>query len=583
MRDERMLHDFAEIASDWFWETDAQHRFTFFSNRISEVVGVPAEVFLGKCRAELPLGFDDTALWSDHVADLEARRPFRDFTYQARRPTDNSVFWVRTSGQPVFSQNGLFLGYRGTGLDVTVEVLARTQLEQSNVELKERNAELLKAKRTIERMAYEDPLTGLKNRRFIEEELARLAGKPDLSFAVLHADLDRFKQINDTLGHAAGDEVLCVVAKRLQVCFPSHSTIGRMGGDEFIVLAASPDPKLLLEQANAAICDISQTIMLDETSVEPGASFGIAFREGPRESVHQLLSRADLALYEAKALGRNRAQVFTPDLHSRLTQEKALANDLQLGVKNGEVEVWYQPQIDAQSGELSGAEALMRWNCPKRGVVTPDQFMPTAESLGLMHEIDGLVLRKALDFANQMAKDGNVLPRLSINVSSDRLTEGRIVEEVQSLWCDRRTQLSFELVETVTFDGTMSEIIKHNLDRLREIGVSLEVDDFGTGHASITALLQVEPDFLKIDRSLVSKVLVDLKCRRLVTHVVGMAEVMNIGVIAEGVETEKQAQCLAELGCHKLQGFHFATPMPAADFAGYVIKHQKPEPRIVNG
>ncbi|MEO0877050.1 MAG: sensor domain-containing diguanylate cyclase, partial [Bacteroidota bacterium] len=254
--DDRLLHDFAEIASDWFWETDAQHRFTFFSNRISEVIGVPAEFFLGKSRMELLKGSDDQNSWAEHFADLEARRPFRDFTYQAKRPIDNSAFWIRTSGEPVFSKAGNFLGYRGTGLDVTVEVLARAQLEKSNIELKKRNAELLKAKSTIERMAYEDPLTGLKNRRFIEEEFARLVQRNGPSFSVLHSDLDRFKQINDTLGHAAGDQVLRVVANRLLACFPPPATIGRIGGDEFVILIGSSDPILLKEQADAAIRDI---------------------------------------------------------------------------------------------------------------------------------------------------------------------------------------------------------------------------------------------------------------------------------------------------------------------------------------
>ncbi|MCV3273868.1 putative bifunctional diguanylate cyclase/phosphodiesterase [Roseobacter sinensis] len=419
-------------------------------------------------------------------------------------------------------------------------------------------------------MAYEDTLTGLKNRRFIEDELGRRAGETGRSTHVLHMDLDRFKQINDTLGHAAGDAVLRVVAKRLRSCFPPPAIIGRMGGDEFIVLVDTPDPGGLLDQANRAIRDIRQKISLGEASVDPGASFGIALGGTSEDSVQHLLSKADLALYEAKALGRNRAELFTPELHNRVTEEKALARDLQLGVQNNEIETWFQPQIDAVSGRLAGAEALMRWHCRQRGVLAPDRFMPTADALGLMPQIDSIVLRKALKFAQQMAEDGHVLPRLSINVCSDRLTDSSIVDDVRTLWLDRRTQLSFELVETVTFDGKMSEIIKHNLDRLREIGVSLEIDDFGTGHASITALLQVEPDFLKIDRSLVASVLSDLKCRRLVSHVIHMAEAMNIAGIAEGVETQNQALCLADLGCHQLQGFYIAAPMPASRFESFL-------------
>ncbi|MDW3223956.1 MAG: bifunctional diguanylate cyclase/phosphodiesterase [Paracoccaceae bacterium] len=419
-------------------------------------------------------------------------------------------------------------------------------------------------------MAYEDALTGLKNRRAMEDELGRKTGRNGCSTTVLHMDLDRFKQINDALGHAAGDEVLRVVAERLRACFPPPASIGRMGGDEFIVLVQGADPEALLNQTKQAIHNIRQAIALGEGSVSPGASFGIAISETSEDSAQQLLSKADLALYEAKALGRNRAEIFTPELHDRLAQEKELARDLQLGLQSNEIEVWFQPQIDARTGCISGAEALMRWNCRQRGILAPDQFMPTAETLGIMPQIDGFVLREALAFASQMADIGHALPRLSVNVCSDRLTDGSIVEDVRALWLDRRTQLSFELVETVTFDGDMSEIIRHNLDRLRETGVSLEVDDFGTGHASITALLQVEPDFLKIDRSLIANLLVDLNCRRLVTQVIDMATAMNIGVIAAGVETQEQVECLADLGCHQLQGFYYAAAMSAPCFSDYV-------------
>lgn len=574
--DNRLLHDFAEIASDWFWETDAEHRFVFFSERLSEVIGVPAEAYLGISRAEVPTDAVDCQHWKAHIADLEARRPFRDFVYQATRPADGTAFWVRTSGQPVFDEEGEFLGYRGTGTDVTAEVIARQQLEQSNAELKERNSDLLKAKLTIERMAYEDTLTGLKNRRFIEDELQRIAKEGKGPTSILHVDLDRFKQINDTLGHAAGDEVLRVVADRLQSSFPPPATIGRMGGDEFIVLVEAANADDLLDQANKAIHELRREVFLAKASVDPGASIGIAIGTTPDCNVQRLLAKADLALYEAKALGRNRAQLFTPELHNRLTEEKALARDLRLGVQKGEIEAWFQPQIDAATGSLSGAEALMRWRCEKRGVLAPEKFMPTAEALGIMSQIDGVILKKSVDFAEQMAQAGHVLPRLSINVSTDRLTDGAIVDEVRALWRDRRTQLSFELVETVTFDGHVSEIIMHNLDRLREIGAALEIDDFGTGHASITALLQVEPDFLKVDRALVANVLLDVKCRRLVNHVVEMAEAMNIGVIAEGVETREQADCLAELGCRHLQGFYIAPPMSADRFAPFVGEFGQP-------
>jgi diguanylate cyclase (GGDEF)-like protein/PAS domain S-box-containing protein len=565
----RLLQDFAEIASDWFWESDHEHRFTYFSKRLEEVTGVPSKEFLGKSRMEIPLLAHDEIAWTNHLEDLKACRPFRNFVYKANRPSDGSEFWVRISGQPVFSLDGTFEGYRGTGSDVTNEVVGRQAIEERNELLARQNAELAAAKQTIERMVYEDPLTGIKNRRYMEARLHALIEQGHKEVIALHIDLDMFKRINDTLGHAAGDEVLRVVGQRLEDCCEG-SDVGRMGGDEFLVLLTGPGLQEAQEQANAVVTAVDRPVTIEGDPVRTGASIGIAQLGTAAKTGHELLSCADLALYEAKKLGRNRAIVFTSELHQRQLEQRQLAHELHQAVEQDEFEVWFQPQFDATAAQLSGAEALIRWCHPTRGVVQPDCFLPVAEDIGLIAALDTLVLRKSLAFANRLADAGMPLPRLSVNVSFGRLNDSTLVDEVTDMWTDKRTQLAFELVETVLFDGETSEVIEHTLDRLREMGVALEIDDFGTGHASMTALLHVQPDNIKIDRSLVRNIVENHDHRRMVRAIVEMAEAIGLGVIAEGVETADHARCLAELGCAHLQGFYFARPMAAPDFADFI-------------
>ncbi|MEM6388178.1 MAG: EAL domain-containing protein [Pseudomonadota bacterium] len=566
----RLLHDFAEIASDWFWETDSEHRFTFFSRRLEEVTGVPSRDYIGKSRMEIPIAFQDDRKWLDHIEDLKAHRPFRNFTYKANRPSDGSEFWVRISGQPVFSPDGTFTGYRGTGTDVTAETVSRLSLEESNSVLARRNSELIAAKRTIERMAFEDELTGLNNRRFMENKLSGFVQKNEHEVVALHLDLDRFKQINDTLGHAAGDHVLRVVGQRLKECCVG-ADVGRMGGDEFLVLFKSTKLDEALKLSDEIISVVGKPVEFKGKPLTVGASVGVADAKTAARTENGLLLCADLALYEAKEKGRNRAEVFTPDLHARQTEQRKLANELREAIEREEFEVWFQPQFESVTHAIAGAEALVRWRHPVHGLVTPDYFLPMAEELGLLSKIDNMVLRQSLSVANALADAGQTLPRLSVNISFGRLNDPRMVEDVACLWKDKRTQLSFELVETVLFDGETSDVITDTLDRLREIGVELEIDDFGTGHASITALLHVQPENIKIDRSLVTAIVDNPSRHDLVRAIVEMSDAMGFGVIAEGVESADHARCLSELGCEILQGFHFARPMAPDVFLEFLF------------
>lgn len=568
---DRLLHDFAEIASDWFWETDQEHRFTFFSNRLEAVTGVASRAYLGRSRMDIPKSAIDAADWEKHVADLAARRPFRNLVYSATRPDDGSEFWVCISGQPRFDAEGQFLGYRGTGCDITEQITVRRDLEASNAALQKRNAELLAAKHTIERMAYRDELTGLENRRAIERVLQDFTDPATEAVVALHLDLDRFKEVNDTLGHAAGDTVLTMVGERLLACCGA-AHVGRMGGDEFLVLLPRADLDTAMPLSGAIITAIGQPIDIDGQSVQVGVSIGIADLATAARTDSALLSCADLALYQAKRQGRNQAVLFTAALYQKHLDHQKLAHDLHRAIVNEEFEIWLQPQFDASCQRITGAEALTRWRHPEHGIVAPDVFLPIAEMLGLLPKIDRFVLGKGIALAESLARAGTPLPRLSVNISFCRLNDAGLVDDVQALWTDKRTQLVFELVETVTFDGETSGVLRHTLDRLREIGVALEVDDFGTGHASITALLQVLPEFIKIDRSLVSNILADESRYKLVRAMVEMADAIGVGVIAEGVESAEQAACLTRLGCSHLQGYYLAKPMPADSFVDFMAE-----------
>lgn len=576
----RNLEDFAGIASDWFWETDAEHRFTYFSDRMEEVTKMSVKAIIGTQRTNIARESITDPKWRDHFADLDAHRPFRNFEYSLQRPTDGSIMWLRIAGQPLFDKTGAFIGYRGTGHDITPEIEAMRKQAESIAALAERNAELDEARQALERNAYEDALTGLLNRRAFERDLTAALRTARMQTWLLHIDLDRFKWVNDTLGHPAGDAVLMAAAARITKVVNDLGEVYRVGGDEFMVVMTketTTDQAVMI--GDSIIEAMAVPVEHEQRRATVGASIGIAFGTAGHMSPAKLVANADVALYEAKRSGRNTLCQVTPQMQARIQAHRQLVSDIPLAIERREFIPFFQPQVHVGTGAVVGAEALVRWFHPELGLLQPGAFLGAAAELGLVAEIDRLMLRQALDTANRLRMRGLVLPSVSVNISAARLMDPTLPDDIEELWIDRSCKLCIELLETIYFDESHeTPQFTENLNRLREIGVRIETDDFGSGRASITGLLKIRPDRLKIDRTLIRSAVTDPITRSVVASILEMTRGLGIEAMAEGVETSEDIEAIRTLGCSIFQGYALSYPLSEADLASYLqSKHRRSE------
>ncbi len=437
--------------------------------------------------------------------------------------------------------------------------------------------ELERARRKMEFNSLHDALTGLPNRRLLDSKLNDISSGTWVigtgRTAVLHIDLDRFKQINDTLGHAAGDMVLHHVSGLLLEEFQGNSTVFRAGGDEFVVVIDdAPNDAQLSAAAKNLVRKMRQPVAFNGHECLFGASIGIAVAERGSIDGRQLLINADIALYRAKSEGRNRFCFFTAEMQIRIIAQKQMADDIMRGFERNELFPVYQLRFCARTHEVTGVEALVRWKHPDKGMLTPDVFLPVAEEINAVARIDDLVLRLALADLENWRSRGIQVPRLSVNVSSRRLGDERLIERISKLVIPKNS-LSFELLESIYLDD-QNDTIAGNLAEIRKLGIGIEIDDFGTGHASIACILSLRPERFKIDRQLIRPIVTSVEQRRLVASIVDIGRSLNIRVVAEGVETMEHAHILKELDCDDLQGFAFARPMPASGIADFVSNNR---------
>lgn len=421
-------------------------------------------------------------------------------------------------------------------------------------------------------LANLDDLTGLANRRGSDAHLEDLSSAACPSIArlgLLHIDLDLFKQVNDTLGHEAGDFVLQHVAAILNRATRNGSDfVARVGGDEFIVVLGLPSfANDAADVAERIIAAISKPLVYKGRSCKIGASIGIAYAEPGAFEPRQLVRDADLALYEAKRRGRNRYELFTPQLGANFERTQRLYDEVLIALEQDQFEPYLQPQFDAVSLDLVGAEALARWVHPTRGVITPGEFLGLAEERGLLKDIDELIYRKALAAASDLARRGVVVPKLSVNLSCERLRDLAFLYREREK-SDYGGEIALELLETTLFEEQSGDFF-WKLDQLSDDGFKVEIDDFGSGRASLLSLTTVNANTVKIDRGLVASVATSRVQKRMVQAIIEMARALDISVMAEGVETLEQAAVLRELGCRSLQGFAFAKPMPVDAFADF--------------
>jgi len=457
------------------------------------------------------------------------------------------------------------------------------------------NAELfrlMEQRRTaLERLAEEqsrelqhhlshDRLTGLPNRMLFTEHLAQAIERHAASgrhVAVLTLDLDHFKQLNECLGHRAGDALLRRLAEELQQLLhdsrdragrPLRTTLARLGGDEFGILV---EDLRGLESCVRLVTDIVRAAAverrIDDQPVTISTSCGIAVYPYDGEDPDTLLGNADVAMYEAKERGRNGFRFYTPDLEARTSRHNGLKRELAGALAAQQLVLHYQPRVDLASGAIVGAEALIRWQHPERGLLFPDDFIAMAEDMTLIEEIGEWVLRSVCRDLNHLAASGERIPRISINVSARQLRQPDLAAKFASIIRESGVPsewVELELTETAVMDDVREAA--RIFQRLRDLGMSLTVDDFGSGNASLTQLKQLPADAIKIDRSFVKDLDHNEGDRRIVHAIVLMARSLGLEVVAEGVESAAQAAILHELDCHLAQGYHFARPAPLDEF-----------------
>lgn len=486
---------------------------------------------------------------------------------------DGSTRYIRSRTLPFIDSDG-HRKMIGANWDVTADLALHKELERAKTLAEARNHDLEKAKERIEHIALHDHLTDLPNRRYLDELLEQLSGdgrQNRSGLAILHIDLDRFKQINDTLGHSAGDAMLRHVARILRENVRDGDFVARIGGDEFVFVARFDGKRHQLSAlADRLINELRKPVAYEGQDCRFGASIGIACDAKGRIDPRQLLLNADIALYHAKNSGRGRYSYFSLDRHDRMKDSRRLADEILRGLERDEFLPYYQFQFDADSLDVVGAETLARWHHPERGILTPGTFLATAEEIGAVADIDGLILEKALADLKRWKAQGLEIPKISVNVSSRRLHDPALKHKLNALSFDPGT-VSFELLESIFLDENDEQAME-NLRHLRKLGIELEIDDFGTGHASIVSLLRLSPRTLKIDRELVQKVAESRARRNLVGSIIDIGRSLGIRVVAEGVETAGHVRVLRSLGCDVLQGYGLAVPMSFDDTIGFISR-----------
>jgi diguanylate cyclase (GGDEF)-like protein len=424
----------------------------------------------------------------------------------------------------------------------------------------------------VENLAFKDSLTGLPNRAYFNRKFQEAVDASEIMgelFGLIMIDVDHFKDINDTLGHDAGDALLKRLAEMLHAAFRSGDTVARLGGDEFaVILRGLHSEADMMRPVNALQDLLRRPIEHGGRSFSVSASIGAALHGDLDADPSHMIKNADIALYRAKDEGRNRSVVFTPSMRSSLEQRVELLRDVRAAITAKEFVLYYQPVVDIASHSVAGFEALMRWDHPEQGILTPDRFMAAFEDQDLSLKLGDLAFEAALAQMRDWLDQGVEFGRVAVNISAAQFRSGRLAEEVQDRlkrWnvpCDR---LTIEVTENV-YMGWGSEMVSDSVRQLHEAGVMIALDDFGTGYASLANLRQFPIDRLKIDKSFVQ----NAEDAAIVKAVITLGSSMGMKVVAEGVEDQEQLDALADYGCDQIQGYHFSRPMPARMVPGYL-------------
>ena len=555
------------------WELDVATGTMQWDERVCQLYGLPADT---------PVTMD---LWrgmvtAEDIPQIERtmnkaiiRQGSYTGQFRIRRADDSKIRHMRTVGTTYRTRDGAVKAL-GVNWDVTEDVMLQDNLRAAQIQTEEQNAALESARQRMEHNALHDALTGLPNRRYLDQRLAALdvQDQTGQQLTVLHLDLDRFKEINDTMGHGAGDAILRNVATALRTNVREQDFVARIGGDEFVIVCfGETGQEEFASLGQRLIAAVNTPVLYNGHECRVGASIGIASRTEAHLAAEQVLVNADIALYEAKRRGRNRVEFFNDQLRAQTINIKKTADAILRSLADNDFVAFYQPQFNARTLEINGVEALARWNHPQQGLLPPCAFLEIAESLNVVSQIDASILDQALLQLTRWRAADLGIEHVSVNISAQRLFEDRLVSHLETLSL-KPGSLSFELLESISFDDKAAAVAE-SLERIRAHGIAIEIDDFGTGYASILSLIKLSPSRLKIDRQLVAPIIDNPTQRRLISSIVDIGRSFGIGIVAEGVETMEHAAILRDLGCHTLQGFALARPMSADALMDFARKH----------
>jgi diguanylate cyclase (GGDEF)-like protein/PAS domain S-box-containing protein len=551
LHSEQRFRQLVSMSSDWYWEQDADLRFTMITGGFTAKSGVGVEGLIGKTRWEYVPGLLDSECGRAHLAKMQAREPFSNLEYQTVDDNGNAR-WFCVNGEPVFDEAGVLEGYRGTGSDITERKLTEQR---------------------VHHVAQHDALTGLPNRSLLHDRLSQsvaYAIRSNRPVWVMLIDLDRFKFVNDSMGHKAGDVLLVTVAARLRAALRDADTVARLAGDEFVViLGEHADEPLCAAVVQRVMDAVAKPVMLGNKEFFVTCSVGVAVFPTEGTSSENLIEHADIAMYRAKKLGRNNFQFFTPSMNDEARERVRIEGALRNALERNEFVLHYQPQVDMKTGQIVGMEALIRWNHPELGMVPPGRFVGVAEETGLIVPIGAWVMRTACAQNKAWQDAGYPRLRVAVNLSARQFGAADLLASLEATLRDTGLDpacLEIELTESLFMSDVTPAV--ELLHRMKALGVNLSIDDFGTGYSSFSYLSRFPIDVLKIDRSFVADITHDANDAAIVTSIIALAHNLKLAVIAEGVETLEQLDYLRSHGCDEMQGYYFSKPLPATEFEG---------------
>jgi len=558
---EQRYYDLFENALEGIFRTTPDGRYLDANPALARIYGFesPAEL-MGQLRDIRNQLYVDPLRRDEFIRLIDAEGVVAGFESEVYRK-NGEIIWISENAR-VISRTGVLVCYEGTVEDITERKLYQARIEQQ---------------------ASYDTLTGLANRSLLHDRLQQAilaAASYGTRLAVVFVDLDRFKFINDSLGHHVGDELLRAMAERLKGSVRESDTVARLGGDEFVLLINGyGDPESVAVVLERMLLDISQPWTIAQGDFNTTCSIGVALYPDDGDTAETLLKHADSAMYRAKEKGRNNFQFFTAELNALITERLELENKLRRALERQQFTLHYQPRVDLQTRRIVGAEALIRWQVSELEIVPPSRFIPVAEEIGLIAPIGKWVLRTACE-QNKAWQDAGFAPFvISVNVSARQFRQENFVQIVADVLAETGLEaryLEIELTESAVMHDAEQFIAM--LGELNDLGVQISLDDFGTGYSSLSYLKRLPVDRLKVDRSFVQDIATDVDDATIVRTIIALGHNLGLKVVAEGVETEQQLEFLRSNHCDELQGYYFATPLPVGDFARTVFVHGSGSP-----